>query len=81
MKRLFLLLFTIHCSLFVSFAQQKTEIRQFNLSGPYAVAAPFAVDTVDVQGKKFDDKSLMKAIALTSPIITGVNGLCAPQPV
>ena len=48
-------------------AQQKTEIKQFNLSGPYAVAAPFAVDTVDVQGKKFDDKSLMKAIALTSP--------------
>ncbi len=63
-------LFFISCYFFFSVsavAQQKTEIKQFNLSGPYAVAAPFAVDTVDVQGKKFDDKSLMKAIALTSP--------------
>ena len=40
-------------------AQVKTEISEFNLSGPYAVQAPLAFDTVDVKGNKFDDKSLM----------------------
>jgi dipeptidyl aminopeptidase/acylaminoacyl peptidase len=35
-------------------AQQKTEVAEFNLAGPYAVSTPFALDTVDVQGKKFD---------------------------
>ena len=60
----------ISCYFFFSVgavAQQKTEVKRFNLSGPYAVTMPFAVDTVDVQGKKFDDKSLMKSIVLTSP--------------
>ena len=37
-------------------AQIKTEIKAFNQAGPYAVSAPLGLDTVDVQGKKFDDK-------------------------
>ncbi len=43
-------------------AQQKTEITEFNLTGPYAVSSPFALDTVDAQGKKFDPQSLLNAI-------------------
>ena len=39
-------------------AQQNTEVTEFNLTGPYAVSTPFALDTVDVQGKKFDMKEL-----------------------
>ena len=45
-------------------AQVKTEIGKFNLAGPYAVAAPFATDTVDVKGKKFDNNSLLSALPL-----------------
>jgi hypothetical protein len=32
-------------------AQVKTDIRTFNLAGPYAVTAPLALDTVDAQGQ------------------------------
>ena len=38
-------------------AQVKTPVTEFNLAGPYAISAPFAIDTVDVQGKKFDPVS------------------------
>ena len=31
-------------------AQEKTEITEFNLAGPFAVSQPFAVDTVKVDG-------------------------------
>ena len=47
-------------------AQVKTPVVEFNLAGPYAVNAPFAIDTVDVQGKKFDPNSMLGSIALTS---------------
>ena len=45
-------------------AQEKTVIRQFNHAGPFAVTAPFALDTVDVQGKKFDETSWLDAVSL-----------------
>ena len=45
-------------------AQQTTPIREFNLCGPYAVSAPFASDTVDVNGRKFDEQSLLNAVGL-----------------
>jgi len=60
-------------------AQVKTEISEFNLSGPYAVQAPLAFDTVDVKGSKFDDKSLMSNIALTSPVTAKYNGKVLPS--
>lgn len=60
-------------------SQVKTDITQFNLSGPYAVAAPVAFDTVDVQGKKYDDKTLMSAIALTSPVKGKFDGQVLPS--
>ena len=50
-----------------STAQIKTEIKTFNQAGPYAVSAPLGLDTVNVNGEKFDDASLMGSIALTSP--------------
>jgi dipeptidyl aminopeptidase/acylaminoacyl peptidase len=60
-------------------SQVKTDITSFNLSGPYAVASPVAFDTVDVQGKKFDDKSLMSSIALTSPATGKFEGQVLPS--
>ena len=43
-------------------AQEKTEITEFNLAGPFAVSQPFAVDTVNVGGKQFDETSLLEAL-------------------
>ena len=68
------LLFTLGAA-----AQTRTEIREFNLAGPYAVATPQAFDTVDVQGRKFDDKSLLDALALTSPVTTTYGGQLIPS--
>ena len=39
-----------------------TEVKEFNLAGPFAVAAPMAFDTVDVKGKAFDPLSLLTAV-------------------
>ena len=72
-----LLAFSFH-ALSVS-AQVKTQIREFNLSGPYAVSEPFALDTVDVQGKKFDSNSLMSAISLTSQSTGRFSGSVLPS--
>ena len=44
-------------------AQVKTQVTEFSLSGPYPVAAPLALDTVDVKGDKFDEKSLLGGIS------------------
>ncbi|MBR1409795.1 MAG: S9 family peptidase [Prevotella sp.] len=60
-------------------AQEKTEIKKFNLAGPYAVVAPMAMDTVDLQGKKFDDKSLLKSLALSSPATSEFSGCVIPS--
>ena len=60
-------------------AQVKTPVKEFNIAGPYAVAAPFALDTVDVKGKKFDDKSLMGAISLTSQADGKFSGCVLPS--
>ena len=60
-------------------AQQKTEVTEFRLAGPYAVAAPLAADTVDVQGKKFDDKSLLETVALTADATATFKGQVLPS--
>jgi len=60
-------------------AQEKTVVREFNLSGPYVVTAPAAFDTVDVQGKKFDDKSLLKSLLLTAPVTGTFDGVVLPS--
>ena len=58
----------------VAQAQQKTEVTEFLQAGPYSVSAPFSLDTVDVQGKKFDDKSVLSALPIQSVPTTKFNG-------
>ena len=60
-------------------AQTKTTITRFNLSGPHAVMMPAAADTVDVQGKKFDDKSFLKAVSLSAPVTRTFEGAVLPS--
>ncbi|WP_028907321.1 alpha/beta hydrolase family protein [Xylanibacter ruminicola] len=60
-------------------AQVKTPVTEFNLAGPYAVSTPFAVDTVDVQGKKFDPISQLGSIALTSQSTGKFSGQVLPS--
>ena len=60
-------------------AQVTTVVTRFNLSGPYAVSVPLALDTVDVQGKKFDDTALLKGISLDAPITTTFSGEVLPS--
>lgn len=56
-------------------AQQKSEVTTFNQAGPFAVAAPQVADSVDVQGRKFDNLSLLSAVPLqTAPMTTFTGG-------
>ena len=58
-------------------AQERVEVTSFNLAGPFAVAAPFASDTVDVQGKHFDEKTLLGVVR---PDADATTTLSAPAP-
>ena len=60
-------------------AQVKTPVTEFNLAGPYVVSTPFAIDTVDVQGKKFDPISQLGSIALTSQSTGKFSGQVLPS--
>ena len=60
-------------------AQVKTTVTEFNLSGPFAVSKPFAIDTVDVQGKKFDDDALLGSISLLTPATQQFAGAVLPS--
>ena len=77
MKRIFI--FGMLMTAMTVSSQVKTDITQFNLSGPYAVVAPVAFDTVDVQGKKYDDKTLMNAMSLSSPASRMFDGHVLPS--
>ena len=59
-NRLFALSFIIYHLSFSSALAQ--SVKEFNLAGPYPVSTPFATDTVGVQGKKFEDASLLDAV-------------------
>ena len=48
-------------------AQHKTEVKYFNLAGPFKVTKPLALDTVDVKGNKYDEKSQMESLPLSAP--------------
>ena len=60
-------------------AQVKTEVKEFNLAGPYAVSQPFGVDTVDVQGRAFDEQSLMGGLSLVSAPTSVFSGDLLPS--
>ena len=53
---------------------QQTEVKEFNLAGPYAVVAPMAFDTVDVKGKAFDPQSLLTAVSNDAVATTTCKG-------
>jgi dipeptidyl aminopeptidase/acylaminoacyl peptidase len=63
----------------VASAQVKTEVKEFNLAGPFAVTAPLSVDTVNVKGEKFDAKSLLGGLALTAQPTTTFSGRVLPS--
>ena len=60
-------------------AQEKIQVKEFNLAGPFAVTAPVGMDTVDVNGKKFDEKSLMDNLSLSSEPTTVFAGTVLPS--
>ena len=62
-----------------TYGQTKSEIRQFNLAGPYAVSQPVVLDTVDVQGKAFAESSWLNALSLTSPTDKTFSGAVLPS--
>ena len=55
------------------------QVKDFNLAGPFAVTAPVGMDTVNVNGRKFDEKSLMEGLALTAEPTTVFNGQVLPS--
>jgi len=60
-------------------AQVKTMVNRFRQAGPYAVTAPFGMDSVDVQGKKFDEQSLLGGLSLMSPVTGTFTGEVLPS--
>ena len=60
-------------------AQTRTDIGQFNLSGPYPVSTPVSLDTVDVQGKKFDETAFWKGMSLDAPVTEVFSGKILPS--
>ena len=60
-------------------AQQETVIREFNQAGPFAVSQPFASDTVDVNGKPFEAKTILDGISLSLPATGRFSGQVLPS--
>ena len=79
MKRLLTVAVLAALTLQAAAQQQKTEVKTFRLAGPYAVAEPFAADSVDVQGKKFDVKSSLSALPLQAEAQGVFSGSVLPS--
>lgn len=60
-------------------AQHKTEIKEFNLAGPYRVTAPLSMDTVNVAGKAYDPVSQLEAVSLSAEASTTFSGQVLPR--
>ena len=60
-------------------AQVTTTVTAFNQAGPCSVRSPFAADTVDVQGKKYDEKSVLSALPLLAEPTTVFRGGVLPS--
>lgn len=60
-------------------AQHKTEIKEFNLAGPYRVTAPLSMDTVNVAGKAYDPASQLEAVSLSAEASTTFSGRVLPR--
>lgn len=60
-------------------AQHKTEIKEFNLAGPYRVTAPLSMDTVNVAGKAYDPASQLEAVSLSAEASITFSGQVLPR--
>ena len=63
----------------LAISQHKTEVKEFNLTGPFAVSAPVCADTTDLNGKHFDDTSILNGLRLTSTSTATYNGVLLPS--
>lgn len=79
MKKTILLIMVLSAITLNAVAQHKTAVTTFRQAGPYAVTTPFATDTVDVQGKKFDEKSVLTALPLQAEPTTVFKGSVLPS--
>ena len=60
-------------------AQHKTEIKEFNLAGPYRVTDPLSMDSVNVAGMKYDPASQLEAVSLTAEASATFSGQVLPH--
>jgi len=61
MKRKTKLILTLFIGVFGVFASEEVRISQFRYAGPVEVRQPVLTDSVNVQGKAYDAKSLLKS--------------------
>ncbi len=61
------------------YGQVVTPLHEFSLAGPYAVGQPFATDSVNVAGQKFDETSLLDGLRVTSVGTQTWNGALVPS--
>ena len=59
-------------------AQHETVVTDFRLAGPFSVVQPFATDTVNVNGEKFDVAKLLDALSPESPASATFSGQVLP---
>ena len=78
MKKSFILI-ALTAGMLNAGAQVKTTVTEFNMAGPFAVQAPVGMDSVDVNGKKFDEKSLLGGLALSAEPTTVFSGKVLPS--
>ena len=69
-----LMVVTLHTS-----AQIKTTVSEFRQAGPFAVTTPFSTDTVNVQGQKFDEKSMLSALPVQIESTANFTGCVLPS--
>ena len=70
-------LFAVHASLV---AASEVEVSEFRYSGPYPVLQPLMIDSLDVNGKAFDTKSLLDAIGTAKLPAGSAVVACADLP-
>ncbi len=73
------IVFTMLLVAMAASAQVKTSVKAFNLSGPFAVKTPQQMDSVNVKGDKFDEKSMLGDLALSPQPQTTFEGCLLPS--
>ena len=56
-----------------------TRVTQFRLAGPYALSTPFAADSVDLNGKKYDPLSALGGISTEAAAAGTYSGSLLPS--